>query len=318
MKRLINSTTALLTAVSLYTSADIFAHPSSILEAAQPQFEPFTYRAPLDPFKIHQLPDLMMHLRQRSDFVIQRSVFTPGVGGWHTHPGPSFAVVIQGHIKLQLFSEKDGCSETQVYGPGDVYLKPANLLHRAIVLGDENEVELIVRFNIPEGSPLGIPAADPGCEQPVTSLVSAPLNAPVHAADTLENFVTQQVEPFTFRSTLDPFQIQQLPDFLMHSRKETDLVIQRSVFAPGAGPWHIHTGPSFVYVVDGEIKVQKSTEKEGCFETQVYRPGQAYFEIGSQVHRAVVVSERSAVLMVVRFLPVGAPITILVPAPECF
>jgi quercetin dioxygenase-like cupin family protein len=320
MKRLINPSLAIAAAFSFYTTADVLAHASSIPDAVEaPAPEPFTYRAALDPLRIHQLPDFMMHLRDRTDLVIQRSVFAPGVGGWHTHPGPSFAFVIQGHVKLQKFTEKDGCVETPVYGPGQAYIKPANELHRAIVVGEENDVELIVRFNVPEGGAVGILAADPGCQSPSEMLIPAATlsHQPPDAADTLENFIAQQVEPFTVRTTLDPFQIHQLPEFLMHSQVPTDLVIQRSVFAPGAGPWHFHPGPSFVYVISGEIKLRKFSEKEGCFETQVYGPGQAYFELGNQVHRALVVSEGSAVLMVARFLPAGAPITVQVPDPGC-
>jgi quercetin dioxygenase-like cupin family protein len=150
-------------AISLYTTADVFAHPSSIVEAVQSlQLEPFTYRAPLDPFKIHQLPDFKMHLRERSDFVIQRSVFTPGVGGWHTHPGPSFAFVIQGHIKLQKFTEKEGCFETQVYGPGQAYFEVGNQIHRAVVVNEGSAVLMVVRF-LPVGAPITIFVPDPGC-----------------------------------------------------------------------------------------------------------------------------------------------------------
>jgi len=84
------------------------------------QFEPFIYRAPLDPYQILQLPHFMIQSRARSDLIIQRSVFAPGVGGWHTHPSLSFAYILQGHIKLQKFTEKDGCFETPVYSPGKV------------------------------------------------------------------------------------------------------------------------------------------------------------------------------------------------------
>jgi quercetin dioxygenase-like cupin family protein len=318
MKRVVNSSLALITAITLYTIHDTFAHPSAIAEAAQPQFEPFTYRAPLDPFKIHQLPDFMMHLRERKDFVVQRSVFPPGAGGWHSHAGSSFVYVIEGQIKLQKFTGQEGCFETPVYGPGQAYFEVGNEVHRAVVVSEESAVVMVVRFNMPEGGPIGIPASDPGCPTEILVPAEAPLNEPPHTADSLEKFIAQQVTPFTFRSTLDPFTIHQLPDFLMHSNDQTDLVIQRSVFAPGTGPWHYHPGPSFIYVIDGQIKLRKFSEKEGCFETQVYGPGQSYFEIGNQVHRSIVVSEGSAVLMVVRFLPVGAPITILVPAPECF
>jgi quercetin dioxygenase-like cupin family protein len=125
--------------------------------------EPFTFRAPLDPYRIQQLPDFQVHSKTRSDIVLQRSVFAPGAGPWHTHPGPSFVYVIEGSIKLDRFSEKTGCTETQVYGAGAAYFEIANEVHRAVVVSSESAVLLVTRFNIPVGSPITIPAADPGC-----------------------------------------------------------------------------------------------------------------------------------------------------------
>ncbi len=130
-------------------------------EVAAVTLDPFTFRATLDPYRIHQLPDFMIHSKARSDLIIQRSMFT-GTGAWHTHPGLSYAYVLQGHVKLQKYSKKDGCTETQVYGPGDAYLKPPNEVHRAVVVGEE-EWELIVRLNYPAGGPIAAPADDPGC-----------------------------------------------------------------------------------------------------------------------------------------------------------
>ena len=72
---------------------------------------------------------------------------------------------------------------------------------------------------------------------------------------------TLALEPFTFRAPLDPYQIHQLPDFMIHSKARTDIVIQRAVFVPGAGPWHTHPGPSFVYVIEGEIKVERFNQE---------------------------------------------------------
>ena len=66
-------------------------------------------------------------------------------------------------MRLQKFTRKDGCFLTAVYGPGDVYLKPPNEVHRAIVVSQEPEWELIVRLNFPVGEPIAIPADDPGC-----------------------------------------------------------------------------------------------------------------------------------------------------------
>jgi quercetin dioxygenase-like cupin family protein len=119
-------------------------------------------------------------------------------------------------------------------------------------------------------------------------------------------------EPFTVRASLDPFKIH-----TFHSRVSSDLVIQRNVFAPGAGPWHTHPGPSFIIVTAGQIKLQRFSPKHGCSETPVYNVGDAYVETANEVHRAVVVSSEAAVLHVTRFLPVGAAITTPAPDPGC-
>lgn len=124
--------------------------------------EPFTFRAPLDPYKIHQLPDFQMHSKARTDIVIQRIVFAPGAGMWHTHPGPSFVYVIEGEIKLERSTE-DGCTETPVFLPGNAYSEVADEVHRAVVVSAEPAVVLVTRFNIPVGGAFTIPAADPGC-----------------------------------------------------------------------------------------------------------------------------------------------------------
>lgn len=124
--------------------------------------EPFLVRATLDPYRIQDLPNFMIHSKASSDFIVQQSMFT-GTGPWHTHPGLSYAYVLQGHIKLQKFNRKEGCFETPVFGPGELYIKPPNELHRAIVVGDEPEWELIVRLDFPVGGPIATPADDPGC-----------------------------------------------------------------------------------------------------------------------------------------------------------
>ena len=77
-------------------------------DAAALVLDPFTFRATLDPYKIHQLPDFMMHSKATADIVIQRSVFLPGPGFWHIHPGPSFIIVLEGRIKIERFTRGDG------------------------------------------------------------------------------------------------------------------------------------------------------------------------------------------------------------------
>jgi quercetin dioxygenase-like cupin family protein len=137
----------------LHTTADVSALA----------LEPFTFRAPLDPYRIHQLPDFLMHSKERTDIVIQRSVFAPGAGPWHTHPGPSFVYVIEGEIKLERFTRKDGCTESPVFTPGKAYFEVADEVHRAVVVSAVPAVLLVTRFNIPVGGAIAIPAADPGC-----------------------------------------------------------------------------------------------------------------------------------------------------------
>lgn len=125
--------------------------------------DPFTFRAPLDPFFINQAPDFMMRSKERTDIVIQRSVFAPGAGRWHTHPGPSFICVIQGQIKLDRVIRPGECVPTPVYGPGEAYSEIAEHFHRAVVMSADPAVVLVTRFNIPVGAAITVPAADPGC-----------------------------------------------------------------------------------------------------------------------------------------------------------
>ena len=140
-------------------------HDAPVSLDATAALQPFTYRATIDPYRINQLPDFVVREKNRSDIVMQQSVFQPGNGPWHTHPGPSFIYVIQGQIKLQRVGghRKIHCTETPVYAPGSMYTEVADQVHRAVVVSAEPAVVMVTRFNIPIGSPVTIPAADPGC-----------------------------------------------------------------------------------------------------------------------------------------------------------
>lgn len=122
----------------------------------------FTFRAPLDGFRIQQ-PGFAIRSEGQKDIVIQQSLFAPGAGIWHTHPGPSFIYVIQGELRLDRYSRAGGCTSTPVYGPGSAYFEQADQIHRAVVTSVDTAVVLVTRFNIPVGAAFTIPAADPGC-----------------------------------------------------------------------------------------------------------------------------------------------------------
>jgi quercetin dioxygenase-like cupin family protein len=154
--------------------------------------------------------------------------------------------------------------------------------------------------------------------QPTAVSREARSDAGTHTMHSSATVLAADLTPFTFRASLEPYRIHQLPDFLMHSTARKDIVIQRSVFNPGAGPWHTHPGPSFIYVIEGEIKLERHNAHQGCFETPVYHAGEAYSEVADEVHRAVVMSATPAVVLVTRFnIPVGAPITVPAANPGC-
>jgi hypothetical protein len=123
--------------------------------------EPFTARASLAPYFINQNPDLMLRSQVTADMAIQRLVTqSGGGGGWHTHPGPSFAIVDAGAVMITRYDPKSGCT-TVVYGPnepaGKTYYEVAGEVHKATVVSPEPAVEYKVRFNVPMGAPFGNP-----------------------------------------------------------------------------------------------------------------------------------------------------------------
>lgn len=146
---------------------DASAHAASVraleVVALQQATEPFTIRAPMDPYRIHQLPDFMIHSSVRSDLVIQRLVLPPGSVPWHTHPGPSLVIVEQGEITLSQYAPKTGCIESPALGPGQTFHRAGNEVHRLTVVGAGDAVLYVARLNIPVGGAITIPADDPGC-----------------------------------------------------------------------------------------------------------------------------------------------------------
>ena len=127
----------------------------------------FTARASIGPYFINQQPDFMIRSRVTADLAIQRLVTPPGVGSWHTHPGPSFAIVEEGAVMITRYDRKNGCRST-VYGPnepaGKTYYEVADEVHKATVVSSVPAVEFKVRFNVPAGAPFGNPVlTDPVC-----------------------------------------------------------------------------------------------------------------------------------------------------------
>lgn len=149
------------TAPLAVAEADVAQPATADVAALELLPEPFTVRAPIDPFFINQPSEMMIRSDARTDLAIQRLVTAPGPGAWHTHPGPSFAIVDEGEVMITRYTKK-GCIST-VYQEGDTYFEVAGEVHRATVLGSVSAVEYKVRFYTPIGQPFASPAADPGC-----------------------------------------------------------------------------------------------------------------------------------------------------------
>ena len=113
-----NTASVLCAGVFLAACSDQATPPAAPERAATPQaaslatavalLEPFTARGRIDPYFINQMPELMLRSSVTADLAIQRLVTAPSVGGWHTHPGPSFAIVEQGRVTITRYSRKDG------------------------------------------------------------------------------------------------------------------------------------------------------------------------------------------------------------------
>jgi quercetin dioxygenase-like cupin family protein len=111
-------------------------------------------RATLESFHINQSPDFLIHFQSEKDAIIEKVTIPPGDHtGWHSHPGPSFAIVTEGQIKYTSFTEEEGCVE-RVFGPGELeqaLFEPPNQVHLARNEGDVDAVAYVTRFNIPVG-----------------------------------------------------------------------------------------------------------------------------------------------------------------------
>jgi quercetin dioxygenase-like cupin family protein len=124
-------------------------------------------RATLDPFRINQPPDFSIHSESEKDVTIEKvTIPTGGHSGWHSHSGPSFAIVTEGQIKYTFFTEKGGCVK-RVFGPDEpeqALVEPPNQVHLARNEGDIDAVVYVTRFNIPVGGEITDSSPkNPGC-----------------------------------------------------------------------------------------------------------------------------------------------------------
>jgi Cupin domain len=82
-------------------------------------------RGTYDAFKVKSSPSSPVDFKAKAkapiDMVVRQHVYAPGSStGWHTHPGPVFITVLEGHV---TFYERDDPTCTpKVVGPGEGYV----------------------------------------------------------------------------------------------------------------------------------------------------------------------------------------------------
>ena len=99
------------------------------------------------------------------------------------------------------------------------------------------------------------------------------------------------------------------------TRGPVDVANVQVTFQPGGSTgWHVHPGPALVTVKTGQLTLHRA---KGC-ATRTFSAGQTFVEYGpSDVN--LTRNETGAVTetVVTFLLPVGAPITVDMPAPSC-
>ena len=113
-------------------------------------------RATLGPFRIilESEPDPLS--ADTTDVTTHKvTMEVDGNSGWHIHPGLTFGIITQGQVEFTRFT-KDGCVK-QVFGSGEGFVEPANEVHIARNVGEEQLVMYLTRLNIPVGERLPTP-----------------------------------------------------------------------------------------------------------------------------------------------------------------
>ncbi|MCZ4121200.1 cupin domain-containing protein [Streptomyces sp. H39-S7] len=103
---------------------------------------------------------LKIRTKGRTDVVVRTITIAPGgETGWHYHQGPLIAVVQAGTLTRTLAD----CS-VERSSAGQSFIEPdgARKVHTGRNLGTV-PVVLYVTYLVPEGAPLSVDAADPGC-----------------------------------------------------------------------------------------------------------------------------------------------------------
>jgi quercetin dioxygenase-like cupin family protein len=102
---------------------------------------------------------------------------------------------------------------------------------------------------------------------------------------------------------------------LLRTKGETNLTVVENDVAPGGTfGWHSHPGPSLIIVKSGAITFYRAADPT-CTPV-VHSAGEAFIDPGTDVHMGRNEGSVTAVVIVTRLLPLGAPARIDQPEPS--
>jgi quercetin dioxygenase-like cupin family protein len=108
-------------------------------------------QATLDAFR-HRQHKFQVISREEGDVVIAKvTIDVGGDTGWHTHPGPAFATIVQGVVEHTIVNE-DGSCRKEVHGPGEGITRSGGIVHIARNVGDSPLVAYTTFLAVPPGS----------------------------------------------------------------------------------------------------------------------------------------------------------------------
>jgi hypothetical protein len=101
----------------------------------------------------------------------------------------------------------------------------------------------------------------------------------------------------------------------LQTRGPVDVATVHVTFQPGVSTgWHTHPGPALVTVKTGQLALHRA---KGC-RSRTFGAGQTFLELGPEDVNLTRNETGTVTETVVTFLlPVGAPITVDAPAPNC-
>lgn len=120
----------------------------------------WTYRGTIPPLHSDSNDYKVFQVNSEDVVMRQLTVVPGGTSGWHSHPGPTYVLVVQGTDSLYE-ADDPTCTATN-YGPGSGFVELAGDVHVSRNEGTTNLVLLVTFMDVPVGGAFRLDAPRPG------------------------------------------------------------------------------------------------------------------------------------------------------------